>query len=84
MFIGSYFWVIYIVNLYLCLFFGNTTLSLITVFYNIFVFLELLTVVISVRKKEFYFWLYTKKTHKNRKTKTCSLIFLNQTMNKTS
>lgn len=64
MFIGSYFWVIYIVNLYLCLVFGNTTLSLITVFYNIFVLLELLTVVVSVRKEECYFWLYTKRKQK--------------------
>lgn len=64
MFIGSYFWVIYIVNLYLCLVFGNTTLSLITVFYNIFVLLELLTVVVSVRKEECYLWLYTKRKQK--------------------
>lgn len=66
MFIGSYFWVIYIVNLYLCLIFGNTTLSLITVFYNIFVLLELLTVVVSVRKEECYLWLYTKRKQKTK------------------
>lgn len=38
----------------------------ITVFYNIFVFIELLTVVISARKEGCYFWNYTQKLTKTK------------------